>query len=59
MSYVNDVAAGAAGATTGVAAVTVLPNTGGEVLMQVAAAVAGGLLAWGLYYAHNLSAANR
>jgi hypothetical protein len=59
MSYANDAVVGGLGAASGVAAVTVLPNTGGEIVFQIAAAVAGGLLAWGLYYAHNQSVTSR
>jgi LPXTG-motif cell wall-anchored protein len=43
-------AAGAGGATT---AVAVLPNTGGNVVVSIAIAVAAGLVAWGVLYARS------
>jgi hypothetical protein len=37
-------------ATTGTAAITTLPNTGGNLLVSAALAVGAGLLTWGVLY---------
>ena len=37
-------------ATTGAVAATVLPNTGGSLVIELACAVVAGLIAWGVFY---------
>lgn len=51
--YSQGAVKGAAVATTATAAVTVLPNTGGNLVVNVAISVAAGLSVWGLLYARS------
>lgn len=41
------------GAGAGIAAVTTLPNTGGDLIVSTAVAVGAGMLAWGVLYARS------
>lgn len=45
------VVAGAATSTATAAGVTVLPNTGGSLVINLAISVAAGLVTWGVLYA--------
>lgn len=50
--YAGVVLGGATAVTTTVA-LTVLPNTGSNMIVNIASAVAVGLVAWGAMYAHS------
>lgn len=55
--YNNGPIVGGVATTSATVAVTVLPNTGSDVVMQLAMSVAAGMLVWGVLYVRQHSQA--
>ncbi len=54
--YENGAILGGVTTTAATAAVTVLPNTGNDLLTQLALSVGAGLVTWGVLYAAKIKA---